>query len=136
MHMRRSCSFSLLLMCTSPPTATAMSFSAKPRHDSRLIYLACSLLVIRWYQIEDMNSQAQMSAAQQMPTGAGGGIANLENSGAGGDDEDDDDIPELEAPEEDGPIDESGVEPKDIDLVMAQVPHSPHIRGTGSDILG
>lgn len=41
---------------------------------------------------------------------------------AGGDNEDDDDIPELEdAAEEEGPIDETGVDPKDIDLVMQQV---------------
>jgi len=70
-------------------------------------------------KIEDMNSQAQLSAAQQL-AGAGGGVTNLENSGAGGDD-DDDDIPELEAPEDDGPVDETGVDQKDIDLVMAQV---------------
>ncbi|KAF8136629.1 NAC domain-containing protein [Boletus edulis] len=62
-------------------------------------------------KIEDMNAQAQLSAAQQY--GSGGGIA------AEGDDEDD--IPELEAPEEDGPVDETGVDPKDIELVMAQV---------------
>ncbi|KAI0306642.1 hypothetical protein B0F90DRAFT_1910208 [Multifurca ochricompacta] len=45
----------------------------------------------------------------------------LENSevGKGGDNEDD--VPELEAPEDDGPIDETGVDPKDIELVMAQV---------------
>ena len=61
-----------------------------------------------------------MSTAQQLQTGAGGGISNLETTGAGGDD-DDDDIPELEAPEEEGPVDETGVDPKDIDLVMTQV---------------
>ncbi|PPR03938.1 hypothetical protein CVT26_001143 [Gymnopilus dilepis] len=72
-------------------------------------------------KIEDMNSQAQMSAAQQLASGAGGGAAQtLEQSGAGGDD-DDDDIPDLEAPEEEGPVDETGVDPKDIDLVMQQV---------------
>lgn len=67
-----------------------------------------------------MNSQAQLSAAQQLG-GGGGSAPNLEDSGAGGDDDDDDDIPDLEAPEDDGPVDETGVEPKDIDLVMAQV---------------
>ncbi|KAJ7582869.1 NAC domain-containing protein [Mycena floridula] len=70
-------------------------------------------------KIEDMNSQAQMSAAQQLAGGAGGASA-LENSGIGGDD-DDDDMPDLEAPEDDGPVDETGVDPKDIDLVMTQV---------------
>src|SRR5882762_4225543 len=71
-----------------------------------------------------MNSQAQMSAAQQLAQGGGAGAASgLETSGLGGegDDDDDDDIPDLEAPEEEGPVDESGVDPKDIDLVMQQV---------------
>jgi nascent polypeptide-associated complex subunit alpha len=72
-------------------------------------------------KIEDMNSQAQLSAAQQLAAGGGGGATTLEESGAGAEDEDDDDIPDLEAPEEDGPLDETGVDPKDIDLVMAQV---------------
>ncbi|THU86436.1 nascent polypeptide-associated complex, alpha subunit [Dendrothele bispora CBS 962.96] len=70
-------------------------------------------------KIEDMNSQAQLSAAQQLASSQVG-TTSLENSGAGGDG-DDDDIPELEAPEDDGPVDETGVDPKDIDLVMQQV---------------
>ncbi|KAI0934086.1 hypothetical protein AcW1_005723 [Taiwanofungus camphoratus] len=71
-------------------------------------------------KIEDMNSQAQLSAAQQLASGASaGGVPNLESSGAGGDHDDEDDIPELEAVE-DGPVDETGVEPKDIELVMQQ----------------
>lgn len=70
------------------------------------------------FKIEDMNSQAQLSAAQQLSSG--GAPTTLEQSGAGGDD-DDDEIPELEAPEDDGPVDETGVDPKDIDLVMQQV---------------
>jgi hypothetical protein len=78
---------------------------------------------MRGTQVEDMNSQA---AAQQLASGGGGGgggggVANLENSGAGDNADDDDDIPELEAVEEEGPLDETGVDPKDIDLVMAQV---------------
>jgi len=72
-------------------------------------------------KIEDMNSQAQMSAAQQLASAGGAGAGTLETAGAGGDDDDDDDIPELEAPEDDGPVDETGVDSKDIDLVMAQV---------------
>ncbi|KAF8894672.1 NAC domain-containing protein [Infundibulicybe gibba] len=71
-------------------------------------------------KIEDMNSQAQLSAAQQLASGGGAGATNLEESGVAGD-EDDEEIPELEAPEDDGPVDETGVDPKDIDLVMAQV---------------
>lgn len=67
-----------------------------------------------------MNSQAQLSAAQQLSSGSGNAPTTLEQSGAGGDD-DDDEIPELEAPEDDGPVDETGVDPKDIELVMQQV---------------
>ncbi|KAF9069850.1 NAC domain-containing protein, partial [Rhodocollybia butyracea] len=70
-------------------------------------------------KIEDMNSQNQLSAAQQLATGGAGGVPNLETSGVGG--EDDEDIPELEPAEEEGPIDETGIDPKDIDLVMTQV---------------
>ncbi|KAJ7098042.1 nascent polypeptide-associated complex alpha subunit [Mycena belliarum] len=69
-------------------------------------------------KIEDMNSQAQMSAAQQFPSG---GAPGIENTGAAEEDDDDDEIPELEAPEDDGNLDETGVEAKDIELVMAQV---------------
>ena len=73
-------------------------------------------------QIEDMNSQAQLSAAQQLSPGGAGVPQTLEESGAGGaDDDDDDEPPELEAAEEDGALDETGVDPKDIDLVMQQV---------------
>ena len=68
-----------------------------------------------------MNSQAQLSAAQQLASGAGGGMSNITSSGAGGADDDDDDIPELEAVEEDGNVDETGVDPKDIELVIQQV---------------
>ena len=41
----------------------------------------------------------------------------LRSSGAA----DDDDVPELEAVEEEGPVDETGIDPKDIDLVIQQV---------------
>ncbi|KAI0721025.1 nascent polypeptide-associated complex subunit alpha [Cerioporus squamosus] len=70
-------------------------------------------------KIEDMNSQAQLSAAQHLASGAGAGLPNLQSSGGG--DDDDDDIPELEAVEEDGNVDETGVDPKDIELVIQQV---------------
>jgi len=64
-----------------------------------------------------------MSAAQQLAStaGAGTGAMNLEPSGAGGEGDDDDDLPDLEAPDDDGPLDETGVDSKDIELVMAQV---------------
>jgi nascent polypeptide-associated complex subunit alpha len=84
-----------------------------------------------------MNSQAQLSAAQQL-AGAGGAAPPLESTGAA--DEDDDDIPELEAPEDDGPVDETGVDPKDIDLVMQQVNCSRAkavrvLRDSGGDLI-
>ncbi|KAG6831181.1 hypothetical protein H0H92_012321 [Tricholoma furcatifolium] len=69
-------------------------------------------------KIEDLNSQAQLSAAQQMASTGGASAQTLEETVANDDDED---IPELEAPEDEGPVDETGVDPKDIDLVMAQV---------------
>jgi NACalpha-BTF3-like transcription factor len=70
-----------------------------------------------------MNTQAQLSTAQQLGSGGGApaGLTDLESSGVAAEGEDDDDIPELEAVEEDGPLDETGVDPKDIELVMAQV---------------
>ncbi|KAK0459601.1 NAC domain-containing protein [Desarmillaria tabescens] len=52
-------------------------------------------------KIEDMNSQAQMSAANQLSGGAA--ATGLETSGTM------------------APVDETGVDPKDIDLVMTQV---------------
>jgi NACalpha-BTF3-like transcription factor len=71
------------------------------------------------FQIEDMNSQTQLPAAQQLSSG-GVGAQTLDESGIGGaDDDDDDEPPELEEVE-DGPLDETGVEPKDIDILMQQ----------------
>lgn len=69
-------------------------------------------------KIEDMNSQAQLSAAQQL---ANAGTAAPTLDAAGLADDDDEDIPELEAPDDDAPVDETGVDAKDIDLVIAQV---------------
>ncbi|KAF5324564.1 hypothetical protein D9611_004264 [Ephemerocybe angulata] len=69
-------------------------------------------------KIEDMNQQAQINAAQQLASaGAGSNLLQGEEKET----EDDDDIPELEAPEDDGPVDETGVDPKDIELVIQQV---------------
>lgn len=67
-----------------------------------------------------MNSQAQLSAAQQLATTGRDVATGLENAtlGRAGDEEK---TPELETPEDDGPVDETGVDVKDIDLVMAQV---------------
>lgn len=107
-------------MCTSRPTATATSFSARLRCAYSRVTLCCHVLTGS-SQIEDMNSQAQLSAAQHLASGAGAGVPNIQSSGIGGGDEDDDDIPELEAVEEDGNVDETGVDPKDIELVIQQV---------------
>jgi len=71
-------------------------------------------------KIEDMNSQAQLSAAHQLAAGGGVGSASIGDIGAGHEG-DDDKTPELETPEDDGPVDETGVDPKDIELVVAQV---------------
>lgn len=57
-------------------------------------------------KIEDLNSQAQASAAEQFRA--------PDMMGAGGDD----DIPELA--DDDEVVDETGVEAKDIELVMTQ----------------
>lgn len=64
-----------------------------------------------------MNSQAQLS--QHLAQGAGAGLTRPDAAkGPSGDEED---VPELEAPEEEGEVDETGVDPKDIELVMQQV---------------
>mmetsp|Transcript_114394 Transcript_114394/g.180079 ORF Transcript_114394/g.180079 Transcript_114394/m.180079 type:complete len:196 (-) Transcript_114394:57-644(-) len=62
-------------------------------------------------KIEDLSAQAQASAAQQFTAGT-------ENSEEKKDDEKK--IIEVED-DEDGEVDESGIEPKDIDLVTSQV---------------
>lgn len=70
-----------------------------------------------------MNSSAQLSTAQQLAQSGGAGAVDLPNitGSTGGAEDDEDDIPELEAVDDDGPIDETGVEPKDIEIVMQQV---------------
>jgi len=80
-------------------------------------------LVFGEAKIEDVNSQAQMSAAQQLAQSGGASAAapTIEKSGVGADADDDDDMPDLEAPEDDGPLDETGLDPKEIELVMTQV---------------
>jgi nascent polypeptide-associated complex subunit alpha len=72
-------------------------------------------------QMEDMNAQAQLSAAQQLAASGAGSTTAVEDSRAGKGGDNDDDVPDLEAPEDDGPIDETGVDPQDIERVMNQV---------------
>lgn len=68
-----------------------------------------------------MNAQAQLSAQHLAQSGAATTNVKTSSGAAGGDD--DDDMPELEAPEEEGEVDETGVDAKDIELVMQQVSH-------------
>ncbi|KAI0703641.1 nascent polypeptide-associated complex subunit alpha [Cytidiella melzeri] len=68
-------------------------------------------------KVEDMNSGGPLGASQLASSNAGAGIQNIESSGVANDDE----IPELEEAEDDGPVDESGVDAKDIELVIQQV---------------
>jgi NACalpha-BTF3-like transcription factor len=71
-------------------------------------------------KIEDSNSQAGLSAAQQFSSGGSNVIPNLADAGASAE-EDDDDLPDLEAPDDDANADETGIDPTDIERVMQQV---------------
>jgi nascent polypeptide-associated complex subunit alpha len=71
--------------------------------------------------MEDMNAQAQLSAASQLAASGAGSAGARETSEVEKGGDNDDDVPELEAIEDDGPVDETGVDPKDIELVMTQV---------------
>ena len=64
-----------------------------------------------------MNAGGPLAASQLASANPGAGIQNIESSGVA----DDDEIPELEAAEDEGPVDETGVDPKDIELVIQQV---------------
>jgi len=71
-------------------------------------------------KIEDMSagglgSIAAAAAAQQNAT-----AAVSDNKGATADDEEDE-MPELEAAEDSGPVDEGDLDPKEIEMVMDQV---------------
>eukprot|EP01084_Bolivina_argentea_P035320 65534_1 len=57
-------------------------------------------------KIEDLNSQAQAQAAEQFRNSPQG-VGNVDTSGAGED-------------EEENEVDDTGVEPKDVELVMSQ----------------
>ncbi len=64
-----------------------------------------------------MNAGGPLAASQLASANAGPGIQNIESSGVA----DDDEITELEAAEDEGPVDETGVDAKDIELVVQQV---------------
>jgi nascent polypeptide-associated complex subunit alpha len=75
-------------------------------------------------QTEDMiKTQNRLGVAQWLSVRWAGSTTTLESSGVGKDDDSDDgdEVPELLAPEDDGPVNETGLDPKDIELVMTQV---------------
>ncbi|KAI4524374.1 NAC domain-containing protein [Schizophyllum commune] len=67
-------------------------------------------------KVEDTNASG-FSAMQQAAAASANNAPAVEKPGA----DDDEDIPELEAPEEEGEVDETGVDAKDIELVVQQV---------------
>merc|ERR550537_994457 len=62
-------------------------------------------------KIEDLSAQAQASAAQQFTGGGDTGAAALDATPT----------PKVEEEDDDDEADETGIEPKDIELVMSQV---------------
>jgi NACalpha-BTF3-like transcription factor len=68
-----------------------------------------------------MNSSAQLSAAQHLAS-SGAGVSALAEKHAVEENEDEEGIPDLEAADEDEePVDDAGLDAKEIELVMAQV---------------
>merc|ERR1711871_226219 len=65
-------------------------------------------------KIEDMNAQQQAAAAGKFANTGAAGMDALAAATAAGD------APKLEAADDDGDVDDSGLEPKDIELVMSQ----------------
>mmetsp|Transcript_37313 Transcript_37313/g.116163 ORF Transcript_37313/g.116163 Transcript_37313/m.116163 type:complete len:202 (-) Transcript_37313:84-689(-) len=65
-------------------------------------------------KIEDLSAQAQASAAQQFTQQASEAVGEPAAAAKA-------DAPKVEEVEEEGEVDESGIEPKDIELVMSQV---------------
>ena len=71
--------------------------------------------------MEDMNSQGHLGASQQLGASGAANTSALDAPRGGKGSDDAEDVPELEPLEDDGPVDETGVDPKEIELVMAQV---------------
>jgi hypothetical protein len=65
-----------------------------------------------------LGSIAAAAAAQQGATTAEAGAPDSKEVAA---DDEDDEMPELEAAEEAGPVDEGDLDPKEIEMVMTQV---------------
>jgi NACalpha-BTF3-like transcription factor len=85
-----------------------------------------------------MNSHAQLSAAQQLASSTANPASLEATTASAGADEDE--VPELKEVEDDGPVDETGIDPKDIDLVMQQVNCSRAkavraLRDSGGDLI-
>lgn len=100
---------SLNLTCTrAVPLTVGIEKEPEENNIRSLILFFTAYVVYGEAKVEDLNSQAQASAAEQYkaPEPAKAQI------------EDDEDVPEL-AEEEDG-VDDEGVESKDIELVMQQ----------------
>ncbi|KAI6132087.1 hypothetical protein EDD16DRAFT_1775348 [Pisolithus croceorrhizus] len=103
------------------PQKSPRHYSGHHPQDQRILYFRTTAIVISSL-FEDMNAQAQLSAAQHLSSSAAAAnnVTSLESSGSAVE-ADEDDIPNLEAPDDDGPVDETGVDAKDVDLVMNQV---------------
>lgn len=67
-------------------------------------------------KVEDINAGGPL-APSSLANAASANVPSIDRSGGG----DDDDIPELEQVEDEGPVDETGVDAKDIELVIQQV---------------
>lgn len=70
-----------------------------------------------------INTQNRLGIAQWLSVRWEGSTTTLEPSGVGKDDDSDDgdEVPELLAPEDDDPVNETGLDPKDIELILTQV---------------
>ena len=105
---------------TNHKTVTATSFSARQRCIYEALLICYNLADCILSQIEDVNHSAQINAAQQLAAQQSANLSNVAPAITKPND-DDDEVPELEAAEDDGPVDETGLDPKEIELVMAQV---------------
>lgn len=86
--------------------ATAISFSARPRC---VVFSCGGLTLLIMGQVEDTNQQGfatQLAQQGEAPTQ---------------EDDGDDDVPELEAVDESGEVDETGVNEHDVGVIMGQV---------------
>jgi NACalpha-BTF3-like transcription factor len=119
----RSSSSSTSPMSTSPPTATPGCTCRLVQADINYVqFTDCLLSIFGEAKIEDLNAQAQASAAQQLAAAeAAGDHAGHDHAGHDHSDLGEAVEPKKDEEEDDGEeVDESGLEAKDIDLVVAQ----------------